>query len=417
MDGTRLLSKPCWSKTDLACNSTRGREPGKQRINQLLSYRQAEETRANTDLTAMRLPALVIPILLLCLYSCGESLPSGAQRIVLDKRIHSSGAPTFQIHYELEDTAAWEKVMAEADTTHREGDVLKLRSNHIWYEVTIDSKGMEAQQPYPGWRLVLDTIPTHNNFVYTAGMERMMAEIPAADVLLGQDSARIGVIHLMGRAFGPPESETNYPDYLILFPPGHDSIPINLNQDNIGPISTQTVIRIGRHHYALRSLSDDRRELVIEQINDPGDVHVSAQVDLNYRQVSVNDLSGKQTSIKRKEGKELILYFTSQRPYSVDILRGLDSLYRAMPDDRREKIQVEVILQLATPASAKNYLDTLNLNWPVHLGNEKTCLRLNCRPSYPYYLSVNENGRITDFFGRWEKLIGKFGHKNTVLKK
>ncbi|NJC28155.1 hypothetical protein [Neolewinella antarctica] len=366
-------------------------------------------------------------ILLSLLSSCGTDLPPNARRIVLDQEIHAPGKYYKQRYYGVADTLAWEEVLAAADTTMRmEGGFVKLRSKRIWYEFHEDPLGVvKARQEYPGWKAGIDSVNLGNNLAYLGHWNQMTAEVSAADILLGQDSVRIGVVRITGKVFPWQDFAVDGADYLLLYPPGKDSLLVALTAQNVGPITRQTIFRVGRQHYAVKSLSNDRRELVIETVPDPGDLPLVAEIDFNYRRVAVDDAEGNLSYVKREEGKELILLFNT--PWSLNAGRTIgevDSAYFAMPPERQANYQVEVIMQQTdflpnyqVEAIAQqtnflaNYRDRMGM-WsvrlPTHTGNEKTCLGLNCRSDYPYYVGVDRNGRITTFYGNAEELLEKF---------
>ena len=352
---------------------------------------------------------VVLLFAVLLLYGCGRDLPAGAQRIILDEQLSSVGATTYQIYWKVQDTASWERTFAAADTIYREPGYQKLRSGGIWYEMSVDSTGLKAAQHYPGWERALDSVPVTSNIVYDGVWERMVANVPAADVGLDSDSVRIAIINVLGRAFEWQRFPLDHPDYLMLLPPGRDSMPISLSQDNIGPVTGSTVFRVGRHHYGLRSLSEDRREIVIERVTDPGDRAVSAQLDLNYRRVAALNKDGEPAYISREPDKELILFFTGLSPQNQRTLGRMDSVYQAMPEEQRARYQLCVIFQNVHLSSLlPEYVPSLSPNIGVYFGNEKTCLRLNCRPNYPYFAHIDERGKIRSFWNHPDKLTALF---------
>ena len=313
-----------------------------------------------------------------------------------------------QVYWTVADTAAWEATLAAADTTVVEGNYRKFRSGKIWYEYVLDGEEVRSEQHYPGFERKIDSIETDRVVIYSRKWERMLVDAPMADVALGKDTVRIGVLHSAEKAFPWQRFDVDPADYLMLNPPWQDSIPIALGQDNVGPITGRTIFRVGRNHYVLRSLSDDRREMVIEPAAGIRDLPITASLDLAHRKISVNTLSGEPFQLKSRPGKELIVFFSSTHTGSDVILHRLDSAYHSMPPSARENIDMAVILKYTLPELAGPMLDTLDVDLPVYLENDKTCLRLNCRPYLPYYLEVDARGRYRTFWGRPDELAPKF---------
>ncbi|OAV43400.1 hypothetical protein [Lewinella sp. 4G2] len=350
---------------------------------------------------------------LLLLAGCAADLPPGAQRITLDQEISASRAVTYQVYYGLVDTAAWEATVAAADTTIRRDNFWKFRSNRIWYEISVDADStLRSEQHYPGWERMIDSVEVTNNVIYSNRWQRLTARIPAADVLLGPDSVRIAVAQITGKAFAWQNFELKEPDYLILFPPGEDSVPISLNLSNIGPISSQTIFRVGRQQYALTYVSDDRREIVIEPYRGGPVANLTAELDPIYRAAPALDSDREPTRIKRRDGKELVLFFTGTHPGSTEILQKLDSAYLALPAARREKTDVAIVIRnFFFSGSTETLLSTddkflrdLNVSLPVYISDDRTCERLVCRPYLPYYIHVNDRGRLTTLWGKPDNL-------------
>jgi len=67
-----------------------------------------------------------------------------------------------------------------------------------------------------------------------------------------------------------------------------------------------------------------------------------------------------------------------------------------LPEAARAGLDVAVITGNSVD-TVRNFFARNSLRIPVFQKTEKTCLRLNCSPYRPYYLSVNKQGRITSF--------------------
>lgn len=245
----------------------------------------------------------------------------------------------------------------------------------------------------------------------TEDRKRVLIDIPSADVLLGNDSVRIGIITIKGPAFGWQQFPMNYPDYLLITLPGKRYIPIVLDQDNVGRITRQTVFRVGRNKYAVKYFDVDKREIIITQLDRDVDLPLTAELDLTYKQVQVKTVDDEEMYLKRNKGKELIIYFSAVGFGLEEELREIDSLYQALPAGRRDKVDIAVVSRHRTVQSVENFQEATRVDLPVYLSTSKTCLRLNCRPQLPYFVGVNERGRITTYYGRHEELVKRLGGK------
>lgn len=328
----------------------------------------------------------------------------GRTRVVLlTDSIRNLSNGYYQAYWEIEDSARWENVMARMDTMvagpngDLPNDVLKFRSETIWYEAKFVDGGLRSRQHYPGWKRNFDSIPRDLNIMLLRNNHRVRVSIPAADVVLGGDSLRIALIHTKGPAFDWAFTEYKpAPDRLLLTTYGNDTMPIVTDMTSVGDISRQTVFRVGKQHYAVKSIADDYGSLEIETLDDVRGLSLTAEIDLNYKAVPVKDLDGNATTIKRTPGKDLVLYFWGGF-LGVEQLKGVDSLYQALPEARQAELDVAVISRFSQQDELKGMIDSLDFSLPVYLGTEKTCLRLNCTPYLPYFVTVNGRGRIASF--------------------
>ncbi|MEL7159350.1 MAG: hypothetical protein AAFN92_01220 [Bacteroidota bacterium] len=314
----------------------------------------------------------------------------------------------YQLYWTIADTTAWENTLAAADTIYEEGNYRKLRSKQIWYEMRREKGEWRSNQHYPGWKRRIDSVSRRLNVIRMLDNNRVRAEIPAADVIIGRDSFRIGIIKIVGKAFGWQDFDATHPDYLILTTYGNRLAPIVMDQDNIGGISRKTVFRVGRRYYVLKSVTEDRREIIIEETDVGREFPLSAELDLYFKQIPVLALDSTRTTVRHTPGKDLMVYFTHGT--GDDILR-IDSLYQAMPKNERDKLDVAVISRNTFREAVRDFVAANNVQLPVYVATDKTCKRLNCHPWMPYYVGVSERGRINTFYGwqQWlEERLGVF---------
>ncbi|MEM1356974.1 MAG: hypothetical protein AAGF89_02195 [Bacteroidota bacterium] len=336
---------------------------------------------------------------LLALLACQNTPPPGTYVIELTDSIVNPVRGNFQVYWGIADTVAWEATLAAADTIYEDGNYRKLRSKEIWYEMRREKEEWRATQPYPGWERRVDSIDRQLNVIRMLDNNRVLADIPAADVVVGRDSFRIAVIHIKGKAFPWQEFDADHPDYLLLSTKGNGNIPIVMDQDNIGAISRKTVFRVGRRHFVLKNVSDDRREIIIEETEVGREFPLVAELDLYYKQVPVMSLDSTLTTIKRTPGKDLAIYFAHLGQWRSDLLLRIDSLYRELPTKEKEDLDIAVVVRDNFLYHVKDFTEEHQLTLPVYVATEKTCLRMNCHPYTPYFVGVNEMGRITTFYG------------------
>ena len=335
----------------------------------------------------------------MCVFSaCSPDFQSDAlvREIQLDKNIHSFSFGHKQFFYQIEDSVGWAKVWAAQDTVFQEGIYVKFRSNRIWYEVYESPTGYRARQPYPGWERGIDSIDQEIN-IMAINRQQVRVEIPAADIVLGGDSVRIAIVHATGPAFAWDFKDYEpQPDQLLLTTPGNDTMPIVMDMECIGPVSRQTVFRVGKQEYVLRSIGADYRSVVIERLEDGRGLPLTAELDLTYKQVPVKDMEGELTTIKRTPGKDLLIYFWGGF-YGEEQLLQLDSIYQAAPPEWRESFDLVAITRFSQGDFIKKLVERENVSVPIYQGTEKTCLRLNCVGYLPYAVRVNGKGKITSF--------------------
>jgi hypothetical protein len=349
-------------------------------------------------------------VLATILFGCGGDGNEGEFRIVLNDSIFNNGVNRANVYWRPEDSLAWEEALERADSIKVDGKRWSVYFPEGVYEVYKDDDGFRSRRRIIGWDRAFDTISRYTNALRLLDNNRVLIDLPAADVVLNGDSLRIGLLHIKGRAFPWEDFPVEYPDYLLLSTHGNPTVPLVMDQDNLGAITRRTIFRVGRQHYVLKSVDESRRELVIEAVAPPRDVPVTAELDVYYKQVPVMGLDGKPTTVKRAKGKGLALYFWGFGPTGgKDILR-LDSLYRQMPKEEREKLDVALINHNNTIESLKEFVEENKVELPVYRSVPKTCLRMNCHPYLPYWVGVTERGRITSYYAwpQWleERLSG-----------
>lgn len=353
-------------------------------------------------LTYGGLGLLLVSILL----GCGGNGSEGEYRIVLNDSIFNTGVNRTNVYWHPEDSLAWEAALERADSIQVEGNRWSVYFPEGVYEVFKSEGGFRSKRRITGWGRAFDTIPRNTNALRLLDNNRVLIDLPAADVVLNGDSLRIGLLHVSGRAFPWEDFPVEHPDYLLLSTYGNPTVPLVMDQDNLGPITRRTVFRVGRQHYVLKSVDESRRELLIEAVPPPRDIPLAAELDVYYKQVPVMGLDGKPTTVKRTKGRGLALYFWGFGPTGgKDILR-LDSLYRRLPAAERDKLDIALINHNNTIASLQEFVDTHDVQLPVYRSVPKTCLRMNCHPYLPYWVGVTERGRITSYY-TWPRWLEK----------
>lgn len=350
------------------------------------------------------LNVLLLALFAVCLCTCAPDFQSaeGTFKIHLKEEIRNVTYGYRKAYYRMEDTTYWNQMYAAADTVvpHRSGlpaDQRKYRADGIWYEMKRARGEWRSWQQYKGFERHFDTVAHDVNLMVT---NRHYAEVDirAADIVLNGDSIRIAVIHELKPAYEFTFFEHEpQPDRLLLTTWGKDTMPIVNDMECVGVINQQTAFRVGKHHYVLRYVTPEYDGLVIEQLEDARGVPLTAELDLTYKPVPVNDLDGAPTTIKRTPGKELVIYFWGgfngdKRAFAID------SLYRDLPSAVRVRTELYFVSRMRLPQDVKTLIaehpDKLP---PVLIGNQKTCLRLNCTGYLPYAVLVDGRGRIRSF--------------------
>lgn len=348
-------------------------------------------------------------LLFFCFSGCAPEFQTdeNTYKFFLDENIRNTTNGYYRRFYAIADTALWQATLNKADTIvprADEKDRVKFRSEGIWYEAKPGPGGLRAQQQYPGWEQKIDSIDHDLNLMTIGERQYMQVEIPAADIVLNGDSIRLGIIHPTKPAY-----EWNFrdyeqqPDLLVLTTYGNDTFPISQNMDAVGPISRQTIFRIGRHSYVLRYFTPEYDGVIIDQLEDNRGLPYTAELDLSYKPVPVDNLDGTPTSIMRTPGKELLLYFWAGFEYETHVQK-IDSLYQALPQAEQDKLDIVFIAKFGFRGTLADWAKEKNISLPMYRSNKKTCLRLNCSNFHPSFVTVDGRGRIVSFYDWWEKL-------------
>jgi hypothetical protein len=345
---------------------------------------------------------LFIAFIFLGLTACAPEFQTdeNTYKFYLDQDIRNLSYGYYRRYYVVDDTARWKATVAGADTIVKVDNKLKIRNNRIWYEVWDSPTGFRAEQQYPGWVPRSDSVSFEDNLLVYSNRQYMKVDIPAADIVLNGDSIRFGIIRSTAPAYGWNFKEHQpQQDRLILTTYGNDPLPISLSMDAVGEINRQTTFRIGRHSYVLRYLTPEYDAVIIEELEDSRGLPYTAELDLSYKPVPVNNLDGTSTSIMRTPGKELLLYFWTGSDYEGRV-QQLDSLYHALPPSGREQLEIVLIARYNLADRIQQWTTDNAIRLPVYQSTDKTCLRLNCPNYLPYFIRVNGRGRITSFYGR-----------------
>jgi len=252
--------------------------------------------------------------------------------------------------------------------------------------------GRSFYTPENGW----DTISPHLTLINLPEFGRTSVEIHSRDLVLGRgDSIRISIIHPMERMFRYPETIEG-PDYIALTAYGLDTLPIAVDQANIGPISRRIYFRVGRQQYRLAAIDSTRTQLAIEPLQRGQDLPITAAFEPNFQRVPVRTLSGDDTVIDQPPNKELILYFWRLGANEAADLRRIDSIYRQLPQEIAPEIVG--INRADSKINITNFLAKHELKIPIYQNTAQTCRSLACHPMVPYGVLVNKNGRIVTHY-------------------
>ena len=348
----------------------------------------------------------LILVVLLTTLGCGSN-DEGIYHIPLTDSLQTAGSNRYQVYFVVADSARWVTTVAAADTVVRyaeEDDRLKFRSGGIWYTGRYVDGVLRASQHYPGWERRIDSVARRRNVVRLLDNRRAIVDIPAAQAVLGGDSVTIGLLRVRDRAFAWQEPLPDQPDYLVLLPRGEEQVYIAMDADNIGPVGRQTVFRVGRRYYVLRAVAADYGSITVAEMPAARGMELTAELDTYYQPIPVRDLSGNDTAIRRRPGRELAVYFFSLGWNMPEGVVELDSIYRNLPAEVDPGLDVALVSRLGLTDSLIAFAERHDLQFPLYESTETTCRRLNCTAYLPNIVAINERGRIVTFQGRHEGL-------------
>lgn len=326
---------------------------------------------------------------------CTPAADEKVQTLWLGDSLQTLGTSNRQLYWTPADTAQWSARMAAADSlviTADEG--LRLYQDGQWYVARRIAGQWRASQPYPGWERRVDSSAAQN-IIRLLNNDRVAVRITATDTVLGGDSLRIGIMQITGKAFAWQDVSLAHPDYLILAPYGSQRLPIAMDQPSVGPISRQTVFRVGRQQYVLRSVAEDRRSLTLAPVASARGLSLTAAFDPYYKRIPAKNLDGQPVTIPKARDRELIVYFFHLGRFGGKDVRALDSLYRALPAAQREMTELVFVSRHSFTDSLRNFVRRAQISLPVYQSSSRTCARMPCLPFLPYGTVVNRGGRIT----------------------
>ena len=346
----------------------------------------------------------------LLFYACGRDSGSALYHAPLAQKVTTSMVDRGQVFYGVGDTLAFREWVAGADSvTHRANQITYHRPEGQ-YQVLEHGPSRQLRSPFPvpHFERTWDTIARTVNLIRMLDNQRVKAYIDAADFVLGRDSVRLGVIRVLGSAFGLRADTIDYPDYLLVTTYGNDHIPIAMDQDNVGPITRQTVFRVGRRYYVLRSIGEDYADMTVEELPEARGLPLTAELETTFKSVPVMDMDGEKATVKHEKGKELLLYFWGLGSRDGEDITTLHTAYEALPPAERERLRIVLINVNNKAEDVRAFLGENGVDFPSYRSTGKTCLRLNCHPSLPYYVTVSPHGRILSYHQRPEVLLDRW---------
>lgn len=357
---------------------------------------------------------VVSVFVLATLPGCGAD-KDGPIIVALTDSIHTNYLSNYAVYWTLEDSARWKDFVADADSVvedarkielyyHDGGKYARQFEGTYFVKVEKSDSGLIARQPLDGWKFNLDTTSARHSIIRLPDGKRAKVIIPASNVVLGGDSVRIGLLRVVDYAFKFNTDTLKQPDYLFLTTWNNRKTPLSLDQENIGPVSGQTVFRIGRKYYVLRKISADYSSLTVEEMMAAREIPLTAEMDVNYKPIQVKTLAGDISRIKHRQGTDLAVYFFHIRGQLVEGVQRLDSIYKTLPEAKRNTLDIALISRNDLPDSLQSWITRHDIRLPVYQATGKTCIRLNCNNSLPSFIDVDEKGRIRQFHGQHRQL-------------
>ena len=354
-----------------------------------------------------RLPLTFALLLLFLLCTCAPD--NGLRTYVLHDDLFSEGVVRAQAYYVApHGVGDWINSINQDSLSFDEADQqFVVYETDRYHELNVPGFGMDSlhsEVPYRDWERRIDFIPENVNVIYNEGYERLTADIHSAVVRLGPDTVRLSIIHTTGKAFPWQRFKYDPKDYLMLQVPTQTNVRISLDQASVGPIGPQTVFRVGRRHYVLKSLSDDRRAVEVVPLEDHRGIPVTAELNLQYRKVPVRNAAGEEVFLRQEKGRPLLLYFNHLRARGGEDIKFIDSTYQALVDRDAASFDLAFINRFSLDIDLAKFHEEKDLTQPLYASTDKTCYGLNCHSTIPYYLLVGADGRILSYYGTYEDL-------------
>ncbi|PHI18528.1 hypothetical protein CEQ90_17415 [Lewinellaceae bacterium SD302] len=236
------------------------------------------------------------------------------------------------------------------------------------------------------------------------GNGRILSKIFTKDIVLGRnDSVRIGIIHPLEKVYGYPKTIT-LADQLILTPYGQDTIPISLDQENVGPVTRSTVFRINRNYYSLNSLDSTRQRIELGTLERRPRSQPTAAIDTRFKGIAVRPLAAGDTTevrVQKEPGKATLIYF-----WSIAREGDLEELSERIAEMGEA---APLVIAVSRTDSKANLLDFSsrhpNLSFPLYQATASTCNGLQCHPGISHAMVINSEGRILTHYRQHRDLL------------
>ncbi len=248
-------------------------------------------------------------------------------------------------------------------------------------------------------------LPEEDNIAKLLNNDRVKIMLPAADVSLGDDTVRIGIMRVVDwdSTFARGDY-SSFPDHLFITHAGTEATSFVLDQANIRPITNRTVFRVGRNHYLLKSVDSLLTRLVVQSIEPHHSIPLSAEFDLKYRRVNVVDLDNRPTTIPHTKGKRMAICFTGIHDWADSGLLDMNAL--------GGQTQVQNLWDFAfinhshSTGTIREQAAELGVDIPFYKSTTGTCSTLNCRPNLPYCIEIDTAGNVVSYFRGMREMTG-----------
>lgn len=266
-------------------------------------------------------------------------------------------------------------------------------------EISLDQSVFDPTVSYYIFRrgIGLDSFPQDTTLLKIPRIGRVKVQVASKDIILNRkDSVRISLIHCLDPIYDYALDDFNRPDYLLLSPYGLDTLPIALDQSNAGMICSRTYFRVARKDYRLAALDSTRSLIEIEPVDGKINIEPVAQYDPGYKRITVKTLKGKDATIGRTPGRDLLVFFWSLGSFDHgQQLVALDSLLR---NNKGVPLDVATINMIDSKANIQDFAATHGIQLPIYKTTPTTCSGIMCHPSLPYGMLINGNGRIVTHY-------------------